>query len=87
IRRRQRHRDWEQRPALDIYNPDGPRLAGLSLEERLAFVLDKSSEDRREVMKYYQLRNLVAHGKSFAAGIDFDQVVTDLFSIHSRLSR
>jgi hypothetical protein len=50
-------------------------------------VVDKNSDDRREIVKYYQLRNLVAHGKSFATGIDFDQVVADLFSIYSRLSR
>lgn len=87
IRRRQRNPNWEQRRALDIYNPDDPRLAGLNLEERVAFVVDKTSDDRREIVKYYQLRNLVAHGKSFATGIDFDQVVADLFSIHSRLQR
>jgi hypothetical protein len=87
IRRRQHNPNWEQRRAIDIYNPEDPRLAGLSLEERVALVVDKNSDDRREIVKYYQLRNLVAHGKSFATGIDFDQVVADLFSIYSRLSR
>ena len=38
IRNAQKHRDWEFRRAWALYNPEDPRLSGLSFENRLALV-------------------------------------------------
>ena len=87
IRRRRADAKWELRRGFDIYNPDDRRLAGLSFDERLSFVLDRDSAEIRRARAYYNLRNAIAHGTAFATGIDFEQIVPDLFAIFSTLSR
>ena len=87
IRRRRAETRWELRRGFDIYNPDDKRLAGLSFDERLSFVLDRDSPEIGRARAYYTLRNAVAHGTAFATGIDFEQIVPDLFAIFSTLSR
>ena len=44
IRRGQAHREWRNRRAWSLYNPDDRRLSGLSFEDRLALVVEKGSE-------------------------------------------
>ena len=42
IRHAQRHSDWRHR-AWTLYNPDDPRLSGLSFQSRLTLVVEKDS--------------------------------------------
>jgi len=42
IRSRKAHADWTVRHAWDLYNPDDKRISGLSFEDRVALVVDRS---------------------------------------------
>jgi hypothetical protein len=48
IRRRKNNVDWTKRRAWDLYNPDEKRLSGLSFEERVSLVLDKTDSSGGE---------------------------------------
>jgi len=88
IRARRASGNWAVRRAWDLYNPDDDRLSGLSFEDRVALVLDRSAgpgSPWAKVMRYYALRNQIAHGELQAQRIDVDQVAQDFFQIQSAL--
>ena len=89
IRKRIQNPDWSKRRAWDLYNPEEKRLSGLSFEERATLVLDKGAGLRSEwqlVMKYYTLRNQIAHGGSHEVRIDLNGVAKDFYRIQSKLA-
>jgi hypothetical protein len=64
------------------------RLSGLRFEHRAALVLDRQAgagSPWAMVMRYYGLRNQIAHGKLVVERIYVDEVVQDLFHIHALL--
>jgi hypothetical protein len=78
------------RRGWDLYNPDDSRLSGLSFENRAALGLDKDeragpNSPWKKVMRYYNLRNQIAHGNLQASGIDITEVVQDFFIIQGAL--
>jgi hypothetical protein len=88
IRARQASGNWAVRRAWDLYNPDDDRLSGLSFERRAALVLDRNAKAGSPwamVMRYYALRNQIAHGALQAQRIDVDQVTQDFFQIQAAL--
>lgn len=90
IRQRKADPNWTVRRAWDLYNPDDKRLSGLSLEDRVALVLDRSSGSGSRyarVMNFYALRNQIAHGKLRPDRIDVTAVVAEFHQIQSALTR
>jgi hypothetical protein len=88
IRKRRLSRNWAVRRAWDLYNPDDDRLSGLRFEDRAALVLDQSAgagSSWAKVMRYYALRNQIAHGELQAQRIDVDEVIKDFFQIQAAL--
>jgi hypothetical protein len=88
IRVRQASGNWATRRAWDLYNPDDRRLSGLRFEDRVALVLDRGAghgSPWSRVMRYYELRNQIAHGDLQAQRIDVDAVVQEFFQIQSVL--
>jgi hypothetical protein len=88
IRKRQSSGNWAVRRAWDIYNPDDDRLSGLRFEDRTALVLDRNAgagSPWAKVMRYYALRNQIAHGALQAQRIDVDEVVNEFFQIQAAL--
>lgn len=90
IRRRRAHVDWQVRRGWDLYNPDDPRLSGLTFEERSAMVLDRSAgrgQPYALTMRHYEARNRIAHGNLEQARIDLAAVIRDFYLIQSALHR
>jgi hypothetical protein len=88
IRARRASENWAVRRGWDLYNPDDDRLSGLSFEDRVALVLDRSAgpgSPWTKVMRYYALRNQIAHGELQAHRINVDQVAQDFFQIQGAL--
>lgn len=88
IRRRQSDANWEVRRGFDFYNPEDRRL--MTFDRRVAIVLDRgagSGSPHGRVMKYYELRNRIAHGRLEATRIDVAAVVADFYSIQAELTR
>jgi hypothetical protein len=88
IRKRRSSGNWAVRRAWDLYNPDDDRLSGLKFEDRTALVLDQDAgagSPWARVMRYYALRNQIAHGDLQAQRIDLDEVVKDFFLIQAAL--
>lgn len=89
IRKRFDNPDWTKRRAWDLYNPDDKRLSGLSFEERASLVLDRKQGRGGEwalLIRYYNVRNHIAHGGVYPDRIDMNEVITDFFRIASRLA-
>jgi hypothetical protein len=86
INKRSNNPDWSKRRAWDLYNPNDKRLSGLNFEDRTSLILDKKSAEWKIAMKYYHLRNFVAHGGSHEARIDLANVVTDFYRVQSKLT-
>lgn len=85
VRKRNANPDWEERRAWDSHNADDLRA---KFEDRAALVLDrqnKVSDGYRRTIRYYGERNRVAHGRSFATGIDLPFVIGDIYQIISQL--
>ena len=81
IGRRLSDAKWETRRAWDAYNPDNLRF---KFEDRLALVLDRSNsvnDSYRSAIRLYQQRNLIAHGKSLASGVDVSQIIAEVYVI------
>lgn len=86
IRARKLDARWEVRRAWDAYNPDDLRA---KFEDRLGLVLDRSNsinDSYRRAVRLYGLRNLIAHGKSVATGVDVPQLIADIYVIAGHLS-
>jgi hypothetical protein len=89
IRKRRSNPDWTKRRGWDLYDPDQRRLSGLSFEERVSLVLDKqqgSGSAWKMVMDWYNIRNLIAHGGTYARRIDLNDVVGDFYTIESKIA-
>ena len=90
IRRRRSHSDWQVRRGWDLYNPDDPRLSGLTFESRAAMVLDRSGGRGLPyalTMRHYEARNRIAHGKLQQARIDLAAVIRDFYLVQAALHR
>jgi len=86
IKSRQAATNWLRRRGWDILRPDDRRLGGLSFEDRVALVLDRRTEDYRQVKRYYDIRNMAAHGKFQGDYLDIGRVAADLQTLFGRLS-
>lgn len=90
IRRRRDHPQWSVRRGWDLYNPDDKRLSGLSFEERATLVLDRKAGNGSpwsNVMRYYALRNQIAHGTVLSTRTDISAAVQDFYQIQGALLR
>lgn len=90
IRKRRNNRDWTKRRGWDLYNPDEERLSGLSFEERVSLVLDRQAGPGSEwslVMKWYALRNMIAHGGSYEQRILLKIVIADFYRIQGKIAK
>ena len=87
IRHAQRHGDWRHRRAWTLYNPDDPRLSGLSFQSRLTLVVEKDSDEWKRTMQHYNVRNQIAHGTLVSERIDVSSVIQDFLRIQSSLAR
>ncbi len=90
IRRRKADGTWEMRRGFDLYDPDDRRLSGLVFDRRVAIVLDRNGgagSPWATVMRYYAMRNQVAHGDLAATRIDVSSVVQDFYVIQGALTR
>lgn len=90
IRRRRDHPQWTVRRGWDLYNPDDRRLSGLSFEDRAALVLDRKAGNGSpwaRVMRYYALRNQIAHGMVLPTRTDVSGAVQDFYQIQGALER
>jgi len=88
IRKRRASGNWAVRRGWDLYNPDDERLSGLRFEDRTALVLDRGAGAGSlwaKVMRYYALRNQIAHGALQAERIDVDEVAQEFFQIQAGL--
>ena len=90
IRRRRNDPDWAVRRGWDLYNPDDPRLSGLTVEERARLVLDQK-EGRgspfARTLFHYTVRNEIAHGGLPRTRIDVSAFVLDCYVIQGALHR
>lgn len=87
IRKRIKHRDWQMRRGWDIYNPDDKRLSGLSFYERVKFVIDSDTDEAawKLVLRHYETRNKIAHGKLAAARIELGLIIPEFYTIQAAL--
>lgn len=88
IRNRRSSANWAIRRAWDLYNPDDDRLSGLRFEDRTALVLNRNEgtgSPWAKVMRYYALRNQIAHGELQAQRIDVEEVAKEFFQIQAVL--
>jgi hypothetical protein len=88
IRTRRGSANRADRRAWELYNPDDKRLSGLSFENRAALVLDRDRGPDcawKKVIRYYNMRNQIAHGTLKASRIDVTEVVKDFFLIQCEL--
>jgi hypothetical protein len=85
IRRGQNDRSWTIRRTWNLYNPDDRRLSGLAFEERAALVLDKDGDPWKTAIRYYNLRNQIAHGRLQADRIHVASVVADFYIVQGSL--
>ena len=79
--------DWRDRRAWSLYNPDDRRLSGLSFESRLTLVLARDSDEWRRTMRFYNVRNRIAHGTLQSERIDVSDEIREFYRIRSSLVR
>jgi hypothetical protein len=82
IRSRRSHPNWGKRRAWDLFNPEDKRLSGLSMQDRVALLLDRQAgpgSHWARVQQYYELRNQIAHGAILAQRIDIETVIHDFY--------
>lgn len=87
IRKRAKHRDWQMRRGWNIYNPEDKRLSGLSFYERVKFVIDSNVDEAswKLVLRHYETRNKIAHGKLAAARIELGLIIPEFYTIQAAL--
>ena len=88
IRKRRDNPDWSKRRGWDLYQPDAKKLSGLTFEDRVTLLLDRKSKsgEWQKVMRWYNLRNLIAHGGSHEDRIDLNAVVRDFYLIQTAIA-
>ncbi|KMO14187.1 hypothetical protein [Methylobacterium platani] len=85
VRNRRSSIRWEDRRAWDAHDPENMRA---KFEDRAALVLDRlnvASDAYRRTIRYYGLRNGIAHGATLATGIDVPTIIGDLYRIAGEL--
>lgn len=87
IRRGQSQKQWRDRRAWSLYNPDDRRLSGLRFENRLMLVLEKDNDDWKRVMDLYGARNRIAHGGLDLENFDMRIAARDLHRVQSSFVR
>lgn len=90
IRKGQAKPDWNERRAWDLYNPEDKRFSGLSFEDRAALVLDKGGGKGSPwalALRYYALRNQIAHGTIQSERIDVTNAAADFYKIQAAIAR
>jgi hypothetical protein len=90
IGRRKTDGNWEMRRGFDFYDPNDRRLSGLAFDRRVAIVRDRNGgavSPWAMVMRYYEIRNKVAHGNLVPTRIDVSNVVQDFYVIQAALTR
>jgi len=87
IRQGQSHDDWRIRRAWSLYNPDDRRLSGLSFENRLTLVLERTSGEWRRIMQFYNVRNRIAHGTLLSERIAVSDEIQEFLRIQAFLAR
>lgn len=87
IRHGQSHDDWRIRRAWSLYNPDDRRLSGLSFENRLTLVLERTSGEWRRIMQFYNVRNRIAHGTLLSERIAVSDEIQEFLRIQAFLAR
>ena len=83
IRKRWKNPDWTKRRGWDLYNPEDKRISGLKFDERISLVLDRQIAEWGMTMKWYSLRNFIAHGGSHDERIDLAFAVNEFHQIQS----
>lgn len=89
IRKRKNNPDWTKRRGWDLYDPEDKRLSGLSFGERVSLVLDKQAgrgSEWSKFMKWYDLRNMIAHGGSYEQRIELNFVIGEFYQIQSKIA-
>jgi len=84
IRLGKSHKEWQHRRAWSLYDSKNPRL---SFKNRLTLVLDKSRDEWKKTMEYYEVRNQIAHGNLRSESIDVSTVIKDFHHILSSLEK
>ncbi len=87
IRAGRRHVDWRIRRAWTLYNPDDPRLSGLSFPNRLRLVLETGSPGWARAMRHYGMRNEIAHGNLRSDRMDIPRAIREFHEIQGLLER
>jgi hypothetical protein len=88
IRRRKNNPDWTKRRAWDLYNPDDSRLSGLAFYDRVGLVTDRAAgagSAWAKIMRYYQMRNEIAHGRLSRTTIDVAAAAQEFYQLSSQL--
>lgn len=69
-------RSWKRRRVWDLLprEKDSDRI---SFKDRVALLVDKETHHYRDLLDYYQRRNLLAHGGSFTSPVSIPTVVQD----------
>ena len=78
--------DWTTRRVWKLFNLGDRRLSGLKFEDRLSLVLEKGSLHWKQTMKFYQIRNQIAHGKLLFERIDVSAAIQEFFKIQLSLA-
>ena len=86
IRHGRSQSDWKNRRIWMLYNPEDRRLSGMSFENRLALVLEKGSENWKQTVQFYHVRNKIAHGDLESDRINVTAAIQDFFHIQSSLA-
>ena len=87
IRKAQQDADWKARRAWALYDPENRRLSGLSFENRLSLVLQRDTDNWKRTMRFYNVRNQIAHGTLLSERIDVSSVIQDFYDIQALLAR
>jgi hypothetical protein len=90
IRRRRSDLDWHVRRGWDLYNPEEPRLSGLSFENRVKLVLDARAgrgSPLARAMAHYEMRNRVAYGQLETRRVNVAAIVAEFHLVQAALHR
>lgn len=85
IRDGQSQSSWEANRVWKLFNLRDDRLSGLSFKKRLSLVLERSSVYWEQTLRFYDLRNQIAHGNLLLERIDVSTAIQQFFLIRSSL--
>ena len=85
IRDGQSQPDWESHRVWKLFNLRDDRLSGLGFKKRLSLVLERSSVYWEQTLRFYQLRNQIAHGNLLLERVDVSTAIQQFFLIRASL--